>query len=643
MFVGSLRVTSKRLAPTPTTKWRAKRASRCVTGCSRRWPRSQPSGSGGDTGRFAVRVRPGMEVGGGLAVGGRRPRRPSSPPSARSPARSRCAGSACRRRRIPPGPWATRSSSPRPHRCARRRPARRARGLDQHRHLGGVGGQRRTVVARAPARRRSSPRRAGTSRRARILVRPRPAAIRVFGDTLLRLPEGTSLRLVARVVDARQHLVPGQTHRLALGRPLRGLGGHGRTHSGGGGGPHHAGRRPAATSPPSSRSRCIRCRPPSRSRQVMDSGRRRDGGSPPRCGRRSCRVEGDRWRVSSSSSAWRTAPDASSVTCDTSSAEGLVGTSWILGTRPGRQRLTLVVSDRPTVGTTVAADADPLPESTRLDPIATSPSAAVGEPLDEPVAVRVTDSSGTALPDVLIAWAADGGGKIASESPRTDSLGEARARWTLGPRAGVQRAWAQVGSGRAALRVAVEAIASPGPPATIAPVRTTPLRGTAGQPITPAIELRATDRAGNPVPGVTITVRPASGSVGQREAVTDSMGRVAVTWTLGPASGVQRLTASAADGRAIGRAQRAGAGGAGREDRPRGPPRHGARGRAAAPFGGRGRDGCLRERRGGCAGGLREQGREGHARRARVPTRRAARRPAGRSERPRASSGSRRW
>jgi len=78
-------------------------------------------------------------------------------------------------------------------------------------------------------------------------------------------------------------------------------------------------------------------------------------------------------------------------------------------------------------------------------------------------------------------------------------------------------------------------------------VRTTPLRGTAGQPIAPAIELRATDRAGNPVPGVTITLRPTTGTVGQREVVTDSTGRVAVTWTLGPASGVQRLTASAAD------------------------------------------------------------------------------------------------
>src|SRR5882724_923475 len=45
----------------------------------------------------------------------------------------------------------------------------------------------------------------------RILVRPRPAAIRIFGDTLLRIPEGSATRLVARVVDARRHTVPGQS------------------------------------------------------------------------------------------------------------------------------------------------------------------------------------------------------------------------------------------------------------------------------------------------------------------------------------------------------------------------------------------------------------------------------------------------
>ena len=135
-------------------------------------------------------------------------------------------------------------------------------------------------------------------------------------------------------------------------------------------------------------------------------------------------------------------------TSDTSDAEGLVRASWILGTQPGRQRLTLAVESRPSVGTAVTADADPLAENTRLATVGPSAGATVGQPLDDPVAVRVSDSTGSPLADVLVAWSAEDGGSIVGESPRTDSLGEARARWTLGSHAGAQRAWAQVGGGR---------------------------------------------------------------------------------------------------------------------------------------------------------------------------------------------------
>jgi adhesin/invasin len=231
---------------------------------------------------------------------------------------------------------------------------------------------------------------------------------------------------------------------------------------------------------------------------------------------------------------------------DTSNSEGLVGASWSLGQHPGRQRLTLVVMDRPMVGTTVAADADPVPEDTRIVAVDAPHVAAVGEPLAEPIAVRVTDSTGVPLSDVLIAWSADNGGTIAGEAPRTDSLGEARARWNLGPRAGPQRAWAQVGLGRSVTRVAVEGSAAAGAPAALAPLRATALRGVAGEPLSTVPELRVTDRGGNPVPGVEVSLKPSSGSVPDRTVVSDSTGRVAVAWTLGPQAGIQRLTASAA-------------------------------------------------------------------------------------------------
>ncbi|HKT61766.1 MAG TPA: Ig-like domain-containing protein, partial [Gemmatimonadales bacterium] len=230
---------------------------------------------------------------------------------------------------------------------------------------------------------------------------------------------------------------------------------------------------------------------------------------------------------------------------DTSNSEGLVSTTWVLGAHPGRQRLALVVIDRSSVGTTVAADADPPPENTRVVAVDEPGAAPVGQLLPEPVAVRVTDSTGLPLPDVLISWTADNGGTIAGESPRTDSLGEARARWTLGPRSGRQRAWAQLGQGRLVTRVALDATAAAGDPAALTAVRTPALRGVAGQLVSPGPELRVTDRGGNPVPGVTVILKPASGSVAERAPVTDSTGRVSVAWTLGPGVGQQRLVASA--------------------------------------------------------------------------------------------------
>ncbi len=400
------------------------------------------------------------------------------------------------------------------------------------------------VVSRAPGAATVVAAAGGRIAQARIVVRPRPAAIRIYGDTLLRLPEDTTLRLVARVVDARQHAVPGQAiawrsadpsvaavdtaarvSAVAAGRttlvasdgdltaelplevyPVAAT----ITIQAGDGQRAQVGRRLAT---------------PVRAQIVSRGGRPLVGVSV---------------RFSVADSTGRV-----EHTSDTSDAEGLVRASWILGTQPGRQRLTLAVESRSSVATAVTADADPLAENTRLATVGPSAGAIVGQPLDDPVAVRVSDSTGSPLADVLVAWSAEDGGSMVGESSRTDSLGEARARWTLGSHAGAQRAWAQVGGGRGAPRLAIEAVARAGAPATLALVRGAAPRGTVGQPLATAVELRVSDRAGNPVPGVRITVRPASGSVRERVIPSDSTGRAGIAWTLGAAAGAQRLSASA--------------------------------------------------------------------------------------------------
>jgi len=401
-----------------------------------------------------------------------------------------------------------------------------------------------TVVAHAPGATTVVAAAGGHIAQSRVVVRPRPAAIRFFGDTLVRLPEDTVLRLVARVVDARQHTVTGQTIAWRSADPsVAAVDTASRVTA------VAAGRTTLAASSGDLTAEVPLEVYPVPATIVVQAG---DGQRAP-AGRRLATpvraqivsrggrpLAGVAVRFGVSDSAGRVEQEV-----DTSDAEGLVRALWTLGTRPGRQRLTLAVEDRRSVGTTIAADADPVVENTRVAVVDGPQRATVGEPLADPVAVRVTDSTGAPLADVTVAWAAEGGGTVAGESPRTDSLGEARARWTLGPRAGSQRAWAQVGGSRAIPRVALEAVAQPGAAAALGAVRAAPVHGIAGQPIASAIELRVSDRAGNPVPGVAVSVRPSAGSVRERAAVGDSAGRISIAWTLGTAAGPQKLTVSA--------------------------------------------------------------------------------------------------
>src|SRR6185369_15519846 len=93
----------------------------------------------------------------------------------------------------------------------------------------------------------------------------------------------------------------------------------------------------------------------------------------------------------------------------------------------------------------VSAESDPVPANTRMVAVVEHPSGAAAQPLADPVQLRVTDSSGRALPDVPVSWQALDG-RVEPLAPRTDSAGIAQARWTLGRAAGMQRLRAQVGA-----------------------------------------------------------------------------------------------------------------------------------------------------------------------------------------------------
>ena len=405
-----------------------------------------------------------------------------------------------------------------------------------------------SVVARAPGAATIVAAAGGRIAQSRILVRQRPAAIRVLGDTLLRLPEGSVTRLIARVVDARRHPVPGQTIAWrSADPPVASIDSAARVTA------SMAGRvLLTATSDGITAELPLEIYPvPATITLLSGDGQHAPAGRPlPATVTAQVVSRGGRPLPGV---AVRFQPDnetgALDQPTDTSDADGLVQARWTLGARPGRQRLALATGGVPPIATLVVAEADPVAGNTRIIVVDSALTGRAGTALPALVTVRVVDTLGAALADVPVTWVAVGGA-IAAEGTRTDSLGGVRARWTLGPRSGVQQAYVQVLASRAIPRAVLTATALPGPAAALAwPTKaaktgTTTLRGQAGHLLVPAVELRVTDHAGNPVPGVTVALRPSAGTVAEPAPVSDSIGMVAVSWRLGPAAGLQRLVAS---------------------------------------------------------------------------------------------------
>jgi hypothetical protein len=401
-----------------------------------------------------------------------------------------------------------------------------------------------TVVARTAGTTTIIAAAGGRIAQSRILVRQRPAAIRVLGDTLPRLPEGSVTRLVARVVDARRHPVPGQTITWHSADPATAsVDSAARVTA------SLAGRvLLIATSDDLTAELPLEIYPvPATITLLSGDGQHAPAGGPLPAEVRAQVVSRGGRPMPGVAVRFQAGDESSRVDqeTDTSDADGIVRARWTLGARPGRQRLALGADGMPPVATLVVAEADPVPANTRITLVDSVLSGPAGGALSALVAVRVADSLGAPVADVPVTWETVGGA-IDAEGARTDSLGEARARWTLGPRSGAQQAQVQVGAARAVPRVALSATALPGAAASLARVGTALLRGQVGRPLAKPVVLRVTDRSGNPVPGATVTVQPASGSVRVRALVTDSLGRAAVAWTLGPTAGAQRLRASVA-------------------------------------------------------------------------------------------------
>jgi hypothetical protein len=195
----------------------------------------------------------------------------------------------------------------------------------------------------------------------------------------------------------------------------------------------------------------------------------------------------------------------------------------------------------------VTAEADPVPGNVRVE--ATNPElhGAVGAELTQPVAVRVTDTTGLALGLVRLAWTTLDGGSVTG-SARTDSAGTAQAYWTLGRRAGRQRLLLQVGNPRTIRPAEVLAVAEPGVPSAMVVESGQSQRGAAGARLTKPIVVLVRDSGGNAVAGARLTLAPGAGQVEDSTLTTGPDGRAGVRWSLGPSIGVARLRIGLAGG-----------------------------------------------------------------------------------------------
>ncbi|HXY19892.1 MAG TPA: Ig-like domain-containing protein [Gemmatimonadales bacterium] len=381
--------------------------------------------------------------------------------------------------------------------------------------------------------------------RASVTVQQRVRSVAIARDSVVRLPEGGAVQLLARALDARGRLVAGRTVRwesddssvVAI------------TSSG-----SASARTPGRTTLTASiegASASIAAevslaaasvRLLSGDDQRAGAGRRlpqavtvlvlSHGGRP---------VPGAAVSFATGDAQGKADPETSATDRD-----GRAHATWSLGPQAGRQHLTATVVGLDT-SVVLTAEADPLPTNTRVQLAGDAPQGTAGATLASPVTIRITDSSGAAVADVPVAWTA-ASGSIEALSPRTDSLGQASARWTLGRRAGPQRARAQVGNPRTMPPFTITATALAGPAATVAVESGADQSGPVGAALRRPIVVRLTDSAGNVAAGATLRAAPASGSVADTLVVADQAGRASLVWTLGHQAGPQRLDLRAGDG-----------------------------------------------------------------------------------------------
>ncbi len=197
--------------------------------------------------------------------------------------------------------------------------------------------------------------------------------------------------------------------------------------------------------------------------------------------------------------------------------------------------------------------ADTVPLSVLLPPatiVADSGSGQTGPAgglLPNRIVARVRASDGVGVANLWVRFVVSlGGGAVSADSALTDVNGRAGVTWTLGNVVGNQTVTASTPAlpTDSAVFSATSTATGPGAIVISAGNNQSALVGTA---VTTAPRVRVTDALGNPVPGIVVTfaVTQGAGTVTGATPTTDASGfAAAASWTLGPAVGLNALTAA---------------------------------------------------------------------------------------------------
>jgi len=397
-----------------------------------------------------------------------------------------------------------------------------------------------SVVARGPGRTMVSVVVGKLVTHSTIIVRQRVASVeigRASGDSLIVLPEGSEVQLLARPVDARGYPIEGlevawhiddnsvaaldstglltgrEAGRTVIGVKIEGV----------------AGRKGVSVVTPASAISLV-----AGSNQRTPAGKTLPQAVVVRATNRRGGPASGKKVIFRLADGQGVVDPVSAVT----DADGRARATWTLGSDPGRQTLLASVENVDSA-LAVVAEADPIPSNTRVTSLVERVSGQAGEQLPDSIAIRLTDSTGRVVPDVPVRWTAIDGGSVEAASARTDSLGVASARWTLSKKTGTQRLRAQVGagSGLGIPPVTVTATALAGAAASIAVSAGDNQRGPAGAQLPKAFVFRVADANGSGVGAATLTLSPSGGALSDTAITTDSLGIAKTRWTMGHSAG----------------------------------------------------------------------------------------------------------